>query len=103
MGRKTKGIKAVELATSSRGQWIIGRALRKAYLEMDKVPDNRKERSDMADMKLIGEVLFPIGWELEDVIQKTSNQHEHLHKLLNKNSNEKDQSVHDQPDSDQSI
>ena len=68
MGRKTKKEKAIELARSTRGQWIIGRAIRIAYKEMDKEPDNRKEASDMADMKLIGEEIFPIGWQLQDII-----------------------------------
>ena len=68
MGRKNKKEKAIELARSTRGQWIIGRAIRIAYKEMDKEPDNRKEASDMADMKLIGEEIFPIGWALQDII-----------------------------------
>ena len=110
MGRKTKGMKAVELATSTRGQWIIGSALRKAFLQMDCVPENRKEMSDMADMKLIGEQLFSIGWQLEDVINKTvvdniltMNKHAEvaieLQKQMKEND-EKDETIHNQSDTD---
>lgn len=56
---------AKALIGTLRGQYIIGQALRVAYREMDKVEDNRKEVSNMSDMKLLGENLFCVGWVAE--------------------------------------
>lgn len=102
MGRKKKKDVAIGLATSMRGQWIIGRALRKAYLQMDESPIERKEVSDMSDMKLIGEELFFVGWHLEDVVQKDITNGVEPPKLFTNDKEEKGP-IQDQSDADQGV
>ncbi len=52
---------AAELFNSWRGQYIISQALYKAIQVMEKVePDYMRELSNIEDMKLIMEQLFPM-------------------------------------------
>tara|TARA_R110002074_G_scaffold379772_1_gene558139 strand:+ start:1853 stop:2188 length:336 start_codon:yes stop_codon:yes gene_type:complete len=53
---------AYELLQSMRGQYIIGQALYLAISKLKEVPKERREISNMADMELLAEQLFNIGY-----------------------------------------
>ena len=48
------------LVNSQRGAYIIGQALHIAVEEMEKVPEPHREISNIDDMKLIRDELFPL-------------------------------------------
>lgn len=53
-------LKAIEFLSSDRGMYIMGQALFVAIQAMEKVPKNKKEPSNIADMKFLMDYLFPI-------------------------------------------
>lgn len=53
---------ATDLMKSHRGALLIGKALREAVLQYDKLPEERKPHSDMADIELLGLSYFGLGW-----------------------------------------
>tara|TARA_R110001599_G_scaffold238281_1_gene438044 strand:- start:333 stop:674 length:342 start_codon:yes stop_codon:yes gene_type:complete len=53
---------ALELFQSMRGQYIIGQALYLAISKLKEEPKERREISNMEDMKNLGEQLFAIGY-----------------------------------------
>jgi len=61
---------AKEIMSSHRGALLIGKALREAILVYDKLPEERKPFSDMADIELLAIAYFGLGWYvsvMEDV------------------------------------
>jgi len=53
---------ARDLLTSPRGALLIGQAIREAILQYEKLPEERKPFSDMADLELIALSHFGLGW-----------------------------------------
>ena len=52
---------ALKLFENMRGQYIIGQALAVAIWNMEQVEEGRREESNIADMRLLMEGLFPMG------------------------------------------
>ena len=52
---------ALQLFENMRGQYIIGQALAVAIHNMEQVEECRREHSNIADMRLLMEGLFPVG------------------------------------------
>tara|TARA_R100000664_G_C2689926_1_gene94444 strand:- start:427 stop:669 length:243 start_codon:yes stop_codon:yes gene_type:complete len=52
---------ACEFASSTRGQFIIGKALAVAVETLSKLPKERKPSSDIDDMKYLIDHLFQMG------------------------------------------
>jgi len=57
---KMKNKKAIEFASSVRGQYIISQALCVAIDKMSEVPDQMRENSNIDDMEFLRDELFPI-------------------------------------------
>lgn len=62
-----------------RGQYIVGQALAIAVKELEKVDEKLQEKSNIADMKFLGENLFKAGYVTHtmlspDVLQKIQEQ-----------------------------
>ena len=51
---------AIALAQSVRGQWIMGQALHYAIIALEKIEKPYREISNIADMKLLRDNLFPM-------------------------------------------
>lgn len=58
----SKEQEALKLLGSPRGQYIVGQALAIAIKELEKVEENRREISNISDMKFLGENLFKAGY-----------------------------------------
>lgn len=56
-----KKSEAMQLFRSVRGSFVVGQALRIGA----KVLQERGEESNSQDVAMIGEALFPVGWDLE--------------------------------------
>jgi len=52
--------KAMEFATSLRGQYILSQALSVAIEKMKEVPENMREVSNISDMEYLRDEIFPI-------------------------------------------
>ena len=57
-GRKKDREKAIEFMNSERGRYLMGQALFYAIKELSKVQENRREVSNINDMKYIAENLY---------------------------------------------
>lgn len=62
-----------------RGQYIVGQALAIAVKELEKVDEKLQEKSNITDMKFLGENLFKAGYVTHtmlspDVLQKIQEQ-----------------------------
>ena len=62
-----------------RGQYIVGQALAIAVKELEKVESPKQEKSNIADMKFLGEELFKAGYMTHtmlsvDVLQQIQEQ-----------------------------
>ena len=55
-----KNKKAIEFASSVRGQYIISQALCVAIDKMSEAPDQMRENSNIDDMEFLRDELFPI-------------------------------------------
>jgi hypothetical protein len=51
---------AIEFASSMRGQYIISQALWLAIEKLNEQPENRREVSNISDMELLLDNLFPM-------------------------------------------
>lgn len=56
---------ALELLRSKRGEYIISQALYKAIEVMKKEPKERREESNIQDMEILLEELFPMYLAIE--------------------------------------
>ena len=61
---------ALELFQNMRGQYIIGQALYLAQKYLKEQPIEKREVSNMEDMKLLGEELFAIGYTPTQMLQE---------------------------------
>ena len=52
--------KAIEFASSIRGQYIISQALWHAIVKLNEVPEPMKEESNISDMEFLLDNLFPM-------------------------------------------
>ena len=73
MSKEQKVLTARKLFASMRGQYIIGQALYVAIKELDKVPGAMKEVSNIEDMKLLMQTLFPIYNDTMSIDKKEKN------------------------------
>ena len=55
---------------SPRGQYIVGQALAIAVKELEKVEPELQEKSNIADMKFLGEQLFKAGYATHTMLSK---------------------------------
>ncbi len=53
---------ALQFLGSPRGQYIVGQALAIAVAELEKVEEPLQEKSNIGDMKSLGESLFKAGY-----------------------------------------
>lgn len=61
---------AMELLDSLRGHYIVGQALSLAIKEIEARPFQEQEPSNVADMKLLRDELFPMYKDVEDATQE---------------------------------
>ena len=62
--------RALEFLFSNRGRYIVGQALQKAIEVMEKEPEEKREYSNIADMKYLRDNLFYWFFEMEKVMEK---------------------------------
>ena len=55
---------AIDLLQSPRGTYIIGKALFDALTSMEARPEQEQEYSNQADIELLGEQIFELGWKV---------------------------------------
>jgi len=55
-----KNKKAIEFASSLRGQYILSQALSMAIEKMKEVPEHMQEVSNISDMEYLRDEIFPI-------------------------------------------
>ena len=55
---------AIDLLQSPRGTYIIGKALHDALSQMESRPEQQQEYSNQADIELLGEQIFELGWKV---------------------------------------
>ena len=63
--------KAIEFAGSIRGQYILSQALCLAIEKLKEVPENRREVSNISDMELLLDNLFPMFKAVQTAQQGT--------------------------------
>ena len=61
---------AMELLDSLRGHYIVGQALSLAIKEIEARPFQEQEPSNVSDMKLLRDELFPMYKDVEDATQE---------------------------------
>lgn len=71
--------KVLKFLGTPRGQYIVGQALAIAVKELEKVESPLQEKSNIADMKFLGENLFKAGYVTHtmlspDLLQKIQDQ-----------------------------
>jgi hypothetical protein len=62
--------RAMQLLDSLRGHYILGQALSLAIKEIESRPMREQEPSNVADMTLLRDELFPMYKQVEDVTQE---------------------------------
>jgi|TARA_R100000093_G_scaffold14479_4_gene8268 hypothetical protein len=67
---KTPRENAMELLDSLRGHYIVGQALSLAIKEIESRPFQEQEPSNVADMTLLRDELFPMYKDVEDATQE---------------------------------
>ena len=75
----TKEQEVLKFLGTPRGQYIVGQALAIAVKELEKVESPKQEKSNIADMKFLGEELFKAGYMTHtmlsaDVLQQIQEQ-----------------------------
>lgn len=66
----TKQKDVLKFLGSPRGQYIVGQALAIAVKELEKVEPELQEKSNIADMKFLGEQLFKAGYATHTMLSK---------------------------------
>ena len=69
-GVKKEQQEAMKLLGSPRGQYIIGQALAIAIKELEKEEGELQEKSNISDMKYLGENLFMAGYVTHTMLSK---------------------------------
>jgi len=89
-GLQDRQQEAIKLMGSPRGQYIIGQALALAVKELEKVEDKLQEKSNIQDMKFMGEAIFMAGFVTHSMLSP-----ELLGKIKDKLGNNPDKMIED--------
>lgn len=81
---------ALKFLGSPRGQYIVGQALAIAVAELEKVEEPLQEKSNIADMKMLGEQLFKAGYATHTMLSN-----ELLTKIKEQLGNDPDKIIED--------
>ena len=81
---------ALQFLGSPRGQYIVGQALAIAVAELEKVEEPLQEKSNIIDMKLLGESLFKAGYATHTMLSQDL-----LNKIKDKIGNDPDKIIED--------
>ena len=81
---------ALKFLGSPRGQYIVGQALAIAVAELEKVEEPLQEKSNIIDMKLLGESLFKAGYATHTMLSQDL-----LNKIKDKIGNDPDKIIED--------
>ena len=89
-GLQDRQQEAIKLMGSPRGQYIIGQALALAVKALEKVEDKLQEKSNIQDMKFMGEAIFMAGFVTHSMLSP-----ELLGKIKDKLGNNPDKMIED--------
>ena len=85
-----KNKEALEFLGSPRGQYIVGQALAIAVKELESVEEQLQEKSNISDMKFLGEELFKAGYATHTMLSA-----EVLRKIQDQLGNDPDKIIED--------
>lgn len=86
----TKEQEVLKFLGSPRGQYIVGQALAIAVKELEKVDEGLQEKSNIQDMKFLGENLFKAGYATHTMLTP-----ELLNKIQDQLGNDPDKIIED--------
>mgnify|MGYP003109842166 CR=1 FL=1 len=86
-----KQTEALQFLGSPRGQYIVGQALAIAVAELEKVEEPLQEKSNINDMKMLGESLFKAGYATHTMLSQDL-----LRKIKDELGNDPDKIIEDE-------